>query len=280
MTAPLHLYEFPSNPTGPLVNLAYANGFLPQTYTRALQPLFARYRVVSAHLRPMWNPPHPPELLMHWRQLGDDLLQQLAQLTSDPVIAVGHSVGSVASLYAAVKVPPRFSHLILLDPSFVASPYLWISRAVRAMGGDARIPLVQQALRRGRSWASLEDAYRYFRAKPLFTRWSDEQVRAYAESITGPAESGGVRLIYPPEWEAQIYRTMATDVWSLPKHIRCPILVVRGELTHVFSRSSAARFQRLAPQTRVVNVPGAGHLVAQEAPEVCGNAMAEFLASS
>ena len=49
----MKIYEFNNAPDKPLVNLAYANGFLPQTYTRALKPLFADYRVVSIHARPI-----------------------------------------------------------------------------------------------------------------------------------------------------------------------------------------------------------------------------------
>ena len=53
-----NLYEFPSTAQAdaPLVNLAYANGFLPETYQAALSPLFDGFRVVSTHMRPMWQP--------------------------------------------------------------------------------------------------------------------------------------------------------------------------------------------------------------------------------
>src|SRR5215467_9145840 len=98
----MKIYEFNSAPGRPLVNLAYANGFLPQTYTRALQPLFADYRVVSIHARPMWGD-CPPETFHHWSQFGDDLLEGLDSLTDQPVIGIGHSMGGLSTLYAAAK---------------------------------------------------------------------------------------------------------------------------------------------------------------------------------
>src|SRR5258708_5060336 len=100
--------------SGPLVHLACANGFPAQTYTRALEPLFKNFHVVSANVRALWAD-CPPESLTHWSQLGDDILRALDQITDQPVIGIGHSVGAVATMYAAIKCPERFSRLVLVD---------------------------------------------------------------------------------------------------------------------------------------------------------------------
>src|SRR3954469_17006265 len=120
----MKLYEFNAGSDRLLVNLAYANGFLPQTYTRALQPLFDHYNVISAHARPMWDD-CPPESLKSWSQLGDDLLQALERLTDRPVVGIGHSFGGVVTLYAALKQPERFSHLVVIDPVMLPPRLLW-----------------------------------------------------------------------------------------------------------------------------------------------------------
>lgn len=269
-------YEFNTLPSAPLVNVACANGFMPQTYTRAMQPLFDQYHVVSVPMRPLWEG-CAPETLHNWHQLGDDLLQELGELTDEPVIGIGHSVGAIATMYAAVAHPKRFSHVILLDPTLLPRLYLRGVRLLRLFGREARIPLVQQALRRGRAWPSVDAAYTYFRGKRLFTRWSDEQVRTYAESITTPDGAGGVKLIFEPEWEAQIYKTVATDVWRYPAQLEPPTLVIRGQLTDVFVEASAAWFGRMNPRARIISIAGAGHLVAQEQPEAVGRAIQQFL---
>src|SRR5215470_2948563 len=138
----MKIYEFNNAPDKPLVNLAYANGFLPLTYTRALKPLFADYRVVSIHARPMWDD-CPPESLHHWSQFGDDLLDGLDTLTDKPVIGIGHSMGGLSTMYAAVKRPDRFSKIILLDPTFSQRIYHWLGGLMRAIGLGNRLPLVQ-----------------------------------------------------------------------------------------------------------------------------------------
>ena len=276
----MKIYEFNNAPGKPLINLAYANGFLPQTYTRALKPLFADYRVVSIHARPMWDD-CPPDSFHNWTQFGDDLLEGLDSLTDKPVIGIGHSMGGLATMYAAVKRPGRFSKIILLDPTFSPPPYLWIAGLIRAVGLGHRLPLVQGALRRRREWESVEAAYASFRKKALFSRFPDDVLRAYAESITTPSTNGngkgGVRLAYSPEWESRIYQTIPTDVWRLPGKINVPILIIRGELTDVFVGGSVAAFRRANPGAQITTLAGVGHFVPQESPEQTGQAIAEFV---
>lgn len=261
----------------PLISLSYANGFLPETYEQALHPLFKRYRVVSPHLRPMWQPPLPTETLRHWRQLGDDLLQHLEMLTPEPVIGIGHSVGAITVMYAAIARPDRFHRIILIDPTLLPPAALRFVWLMRLIGRDARLPLVEGALKRGRHWDDQNAAYEYFRRKKLFARWSDNAMRLYTNSITAPDPAGGVHLIYPPQWEARLYQTIPTDVWQFPAKLKTPTLIVYGELSDVFNAQSAARFARLSPQTRIVAIPGAGHLVAQEKPEAVGQLIADFV---
>lgn len=276
------IYKFAaSRRDGPLVVLSYANGFMPQTYTRALSGLFPTYRVVAAHLRPMWDEARKAPALPSWRTFGEDLLVTLNSVTDLPVIAIGHSVGAIASAYAAIAEPRRFSHLILIDPVMLRGPALWAIATMRRMGRDARMPLVRQALRRGRHWESAEAAYQYFRGKKLFTRCSDDMVRTYAESITATdPDRGGVSLVYPPEWEAEIYRTLPTDVWSVPPALReraIATLVLRAERSDVFSANSERRFARLYPDAQFVTIPDAGHLIPQEQPEAVAAAIDSFL---
>lgn len=274
------LYAFPaSNLAGLPVVLSYANGFLPQTYARALQPLFVRYHVMAAHLRPMWQPAPAVGTLRDWHTFGDDLLRQLDALKQDRVIAIGHSVGAIATAYAAIKEPERFLGVALIDPTMLPVAALNGIRLIRLLGREARIPLVQQALRRGHHWPDVESAYHYFRGKRLFTRWSDDQVRAYSESMTAPDSDGtaAVHLIYPPEWEAHIYKTLPTDVWTIPARLQVPTLVLRGELTDIFTERNARRFARLQPRAQITLIPAAGHLIPQEQPEAVGRALLTFV---
>jgi pimeloyl-ACP methyl ester carboxylesterase len=272
----MKIYEFNHQLGKPVVNLAYANGFLPQTYRRALQPLFDHYHVVSALARPMWDD-GAPETLTSWSQLGNDLLDAAEILTDRPIVGIGHSVGGVATLYAASKRPERFTHLVLIDPTLLPPRTLWAIRIARWLHQGHRFPLAQGALRRRSRWESVTSAYDYFKTKRLFARWPADVLRDYAESVTVAAEDGGVKLAFSPEWEARIYQTIDTSVWSLPASVPHPTLVIRGELTDTFTAESAAKFHRLNPRAQIATVKGAGHLVPQEKPDETGKLLANFL---
>src|SRR5215470_8228519 len=126
----MDLFEFNHAPSKPVVNLAVANGFPPETYAAALQPLFDRFHVVSVVVRPLRGD-CPPESIQRWSQFGDDILEGLAGLTDQPVMAVGHSFGGIATMYAAVKNPKRFSRIVLLDPTLLPPYFLfgvWLAR--------------------------------------------------------------------------------------------------------------------------------------------------------
>jgi pimeloyl-ACP methyl ester carboxylesterase len=274
------LYEF--NPTAeklPIMALSCANGFTPQAYERSLQPLFSTHRVVCAQMRPLWGD-EAPSSLHNWRQLGDDLLDTLATVTDQPVIGVGHSVGGVATVYAALKNPSRFSHIILIDPTFLRHPLLWGIRMFRLFGQMHRLPLVQGAQRRRRYWESKAAAHAHLSKRALFKDWQPDVMDAFIDSVMVDAPEGkGVTLAYSPEWEAQIFKTVASDVWQLPQQITIPTLVIRGELTDVFTEVSARLFAERAPRARIEMVRGVAHMVPQEAPDEVGRLITNFLAA-
>jgi pimeloyl-ACP methyl ester carboxylesterase len=271
-----HCFDLNPGSTKPLLVLAHANGFPPQTYLPVFEPLFPDFHVVSFLARPFWGDT-PATWLRHWSQLTDDLLEGLAELGNGPVTVVGHSLGGVLSLYAAIRRPEFFSKLIFIDPTMLSPKLLWQIRLFRVFGFDARSYLVKGALRRRSHWATGEEAYQYFRGRQLFKNWSDGMVRAYSQNMTGPAPEGGVQLIYPPDWEAQIYRTIPTDIWGFAGQLKCPVLVIRGERSNTFTEASEKTFRKTLPTARFQVIPEAGHLVAQEKPLEVGDAIRNFL---
>ena len=271
------LFEFGGS--GPALHIATANGFPPETYRPFAAALTRTYRVLSLPPRPLWQPPPAPEGF-RWHMLADDLLAGLDAHGIERVVLAGHSMGGVASLWAALSAPERVRALVLLDPTILPPALLFSIRVMRAFGQGDRLPLVGAALRRTRRFESTEAAYERWRQKALFANWSDETLRLYVEGITRPAPGGGVELAYPPEWEAQIYRTIPTDLWQSVRALgrsRVPVLVVRGAETDTFVETSARRFARLVPRAEIVTLPGHGHLFPQSAPQQAAEIVAAWL---
>ena len=209
--------------------------------------------------------------------MADDLVQGLEGMGAKGIVGVGHSLGGVLTLYAAVKRPDLFSRVILIDPTMLSPKLLWQIRFMKIFGLEARKWLVKGALRRKREWGNFTETYQYFRGRQLFKNWSDEMVKSYTESITGPCSGGGVQLIYPPEWEARIYQTIPTDVWKFARALQLPTMVIRGEASNTFTADSEKAFRKFRAGTEFAVVPGAGHLIPQEKPEEVGKLVLKFL---
>jgi pimeloyl-ACP methyl ester carboxylesterase len=266
--------------TGPLINLAVANGFPPQTYSPMMRGLLDQHSAISVLPRALWNPAPAPETLTHWRQKADDLLAGLAQRNLTDVIAMGHSMGGVASMLAVVAQPQRFWALVLLDPTFLPPPALAAIGALRALGQGHRFPLAQGARRRRDRFESTEAAYAYWRQRRLFAQWPDETVRLYAESMTRPAPDGeGVVLTWSKEWEARYYERVITEVWGVIGKLRglLPVLAVRGTETDTFTAQSCRKFRRMVPDATIVEIEGHGHLFPQSAPDETARIVREWL---
>ncbi len=259
------------------MHLAHANGFPPSTYTRALKPLFEKFHVISFYARPFWPNCPPAKTLKNWSVFADDLLNGLKEVQARKIIAVGHSLGGVATLYAAIRRPELFSHVILIDPTMLPPAFLRTVTWMKWFGMEARTDLVQGALRRRRHWDSREQAYLSFKEKPLFKKWPDEILKSYVEDMTRLSEKGGVDLTYSPEWEAQIYRTIPTDVWKKAALLRQPTLVIQGEKSNTFTIESEKAFRKANPSASFAVVKNAGHLIPQERPDEISQIILSFL---
>lgn len=252
---------------GPIIHMALANGFPPETYAPLLLPLTDRYCVVSFPPRPLWDNPPEPHALHSWAEMGDDILTALADNDMRPVIGIGHSMGAVATMLAAIKEPSRFRGIVLLDPTIFPPNALRVMGFMRAIGLESRFPLVKKALRRRTQFESVEAAYAYWRKKSLFADWPDETVRLYAEGMTTP-HPNGVTLRWSPAWEARYYATVYTQSWRMVRKLDgvVPVLTIRGTTTNTFFASSATLMQQLVPSMTYAEIEG-GHLFPQSAPD-------------
>lgn len=258
---PLHEYHAG---THPVIMLGHANGFPPAVYTPLVNALEMPNRVVSLPSRPLWGDANPAEL-KSWHMLAEDFLAGIERHQLGPVIGIGHSMSGAALLIAAVQQPQAFRGVILIDPVMLPRPLLRLRRVMERLHLYRDGKLVQGALKRRRTWPSVEEAYQQFRQRSLFKRTSDEVVRLYAESMTKPT-SNGIELVYSPEWEAQIYRTIVLDIWRYPPKIKVPCLIIAGAESDTFLPPAAALWRKLRPDIALVTLPDLGHLLPLEAP--------------
>lgn len=231
------------------------------------------------HQRPLW-PQTKPEELNDWQQLAQDFLRPLADREVDPVFAVGHSVGGIVALRAALREPRRFRGLVLMDPVLFPPYFILFWNLVRAAGlGWKFHPKIAGALNRRREFDNLEIVFRGYRRRDVFRNMSDDHLRAYIQGIALPREGGGYELAYSPEWEARIYYTgiwRDLDLWRGLKHLQVPTLIIRGAQSDTFWEKTAARVRRANPKVQIETLENTTHILPLESPERVSRLIVEF----
>ncbi len=264
------------------LHFLHANGYPPGCYRPLIERLVEQYHVFGMLLRPLW-PASDPKSVRDWKPFSEDVRQFLHEASMGPVIGLGHSIGAVLTLRAALREPSLFRALILIDPVLLPPCQILRLRIARALGlppGGGR--LEQAALRRRRHFDSLEQLFDGYRRRDVFRFLSDHSLRALIEGITRPSVDGGYDLAYSPEWEARIYKTGIwndSDLWSNIGDLRVPTLFLRGAETDTFFARTAelVRQRNLSIQTKTI--PDATHLLPMEKPDEVAGTIRQFLAS-
>ena len=265
--------------TGAPLHFLHANGYPPDCYKPLFELLKTEYHVFGMPLRPLWDEAKIDDI-KDWQPFSDDLRFFLSSQPA-PVIGVGHSIGAIVTLRAALRDPGKFKALVLIDPVLFVPSFLFSWRIVRALGlGDKFHPLILGAQKRRRTFDDLETVFRGYRNRNIFRYMSDENLRIYIEGITRKT-SDGYELIYSPEWEAHIYRTGLRDfdLWrDLPK-LEVPTLFIRGAESDTFLAAAARLVKQKQPKVRVEALDKSTHLLPLERPKEVFEIMQSFLKS-
>jgi len=294
--------SFAISGVGNPLHFLHANGYPPECYKPFLGLLQNQYHVFGMLLRPLW-PGSNPNDIQDWQPFSDDLLHFLASSslgfdTSEkstrstqpaplsanhqpvPVIGVGHSIGAIVTLRAALRDPGKFRALVLIDPVLFVPRFLMMWHVVRTLGlGDRFDPLIAGTKKRRRTFDDLETVFRGYRNRGIFRYMSDENLRIFIEGITQPKSDGTYELVYSPEWEAQIYRTGLHDfdIWrDLPK-LEVPTLFIRGAETDTFLENAAKLVKRKQPKAWVATLDKSTHLLPLERPQEVFDRIQSFL---
>lgn len=265
--------------SGAPLHFLHANGYPPECYKPLLELLKKQYHVFGMKLRPLWDDAKPSDL-QSWHPLSDDLLRFLTTGGLGPAIGVGHSIGGIVTLRAALRDPKKFSAIILLDPVLFMPSYLLMWNLVRSLGlGEKLHPLISAAKKRRHEFDDLETVFRGYHTRSIFKYMSDDNLWAYIQGITKPKADGGFELAYSPEWESRIYLTGLRDfdLWrGLPK-LEAPTLIIRGAETDTFLEKAEMLVKKKNPKIQVITMKNATHILPLEHPQEVAEIINNFL---
>jgi pimeloyl-ACP methyl ester carboxylesterase len=255
------------NPSHPAVILLHGGGQTRHSWRRAMTELVARgYHVINLDARGHGDSDWAPDGNYSLDVQSRDLCAVVSTLSSKPAL-VGASMGGVCSLYSVGNAPtPLASALILVDV---------IPRMDR--DGAAKIGAFMRANPDG--FVSLDEAaeavanYNPHRPRP-------KDVSGLMKNLRQGAD-GRLRWHWDPKFMSSDRRLDASKFAVLlldaAERVRIPTLLVRGMQSEVVTEGGIAEFRQRLPSLEVVDVTGAGHMVAGDKNDVFNAGVLSFL---
>jgi len=265
----MHIPFVDSGGNGEELVFLHANGYPPECYYPLFLRLAKSYHVTAMVQRPLW-PDSDPKEIDDWLPLTNDFLHFLDTHHSAPIACVGHSMGGIALLRAALQEPERFKAIVLLDPVLFPPYFIAFWNIIHKFEfGRRRHPLVKGARQRRREFDDLERLYKGYRRRSVFRYMDNEALRAYIEGIACQKDDNSYQLCYSAEWEIRIYVTgiwRDMDIWRGLPQLEVPTLIIRGAETDTFWERTGRLVQRKQPKVRVEALNKSTHLVPLEKP--------------
>jgi len=180
----------------------------------------------------------------------------------------GHSHGGALAMMLAARHPERVRRLILFAP---ANPYCDLGRQLigfyqTPMGVwlARQIPWLPRMLK-----------------KTALSRMYGDACRVPEDALEG--YTAGLRVPGTVEHVLNIVRGWSADMGQLREVLadlaEKPTLLIWGDRDRAVGLDSARELQRTLRRSRLVVLPGVGHIPFEEMPEACNDAMCDWLAS-
>lgn len=257
-----------------LIHIAPANGFPPEAYVPLAAGLASFGRILGYRPRPL-RVDGDTQPGGTWRDLAADLIANLQTVADEPVIGIGHSLGGILSLYAAVARPDLFRGLVLIDPVFFRRRLQILIWLLRQSGQGYRFPLAQGAMRRRDHFTSIDEARQRWQGRGVFADFTPAALEGYLRG--GLRRHGnGYTLAWPKRWESHIFASSPLDGWRDLRRWHGPLLIVRGTRSELITDSVWRRFRRVAPHAKLAEVE-AGHMLPMEKPAEVAAIIADWL---
>jgi pimeloyl-ACP methyl ester carboxylesterase len=168
----------------------------------------------------------------NWGTLVDELVDSVKAQSNQPVVALGHSLGGVLSLLAALKAPELFKAVVLLDSPLLSRGRSRAVQLAKKTGFIDRITPAYRTRARRTHWTSREEAFAYLKRRVLFQHITDACLSDYIDYGMTHDETG-CSLRFDASIEYQIYRTIPHTLRGYAKHLQVPTALIYGDASDV-----------------------------------------------
>jgi pimeloyl-ACP methyl ester carboxylesterase len=214
----------PDDISAPVLLFSHATGFHGRVWSPVAKELNDRYRCLAIDYRGHGLSELPEGAGLAWARMGDDALAVLECDRIGPhriVHGIAHSMGGAALVLAAARRPRAFRSLWLYEPVIVGPGVL------RPSGPSD--PMIEAASRRRSTFASYDEAFANFAAKPPLNRLHPDALAAYVRGGFALQADGSVRLLCAPATEAAVFGGAAENgAWDVLPALDLPVAVIAG----------------------------------------------------
>jgi pimeloyl-ACP methyl ester carboxylesterase len=242
---------------------------------RQVMPAMAdRHRVLALDLRGFGWSEAPPDGYEK-EEMATDVLAVLDELGLERVKLVGHDWGGWIGFLLCLRGPRRFERFLALN---ILPPWVRLREIVpHAWRFWYQVPIVTPGL-----------GYRMHRSGEFVPRvlvggssvreaWDERTLRAFADRFMEPDRARAA---------VQMYRVFALREGRAimrgryaGQRLAVPTRLLFGTEDFVMQAQMLAGYQRHAEEMQVVLVPGCGHFIADERPDLVAEHAREFLAA-
>lgn len=215
-----------------LIHFAHGNGFPSLCYKQLLDQLAGDFDYCYID-RIGHDPVYP--VGENWNNLVKQILASIKAQATQPVIGLGHSLGGVLSLLAAIEEPEYFKAVILLDSPLIGPFKSRVVRFAKALGVIDRITPALRTKGRCEYWQDYHQLLGYLKTRELFKTFTDECLNDYIEYGL-EHKNDGYYLRFDRHIEYQIYRTIPHIIPSLKGKLSVPTALIYGDKSTVVDR--------------------------------------------
>ena len=243
-----------------VIHFLHGISLTPCSYKRMLDSLCNKSMIKISLLRPLWATSDMPNF-KNWDIFLNDYIKSIKNETN--IIGVGHSIGGNLLLKASILNPKKFKKIILLDPTFLPPYMIRVWRIVSLLNMQAFfLPLINLAKNKKMEYSSIDKMYNSYRKNNFFSDFSDDILEEFVESLVIKKDDK-FKLIYPSDWDAQIYKTgLANDmfIWNNIQNIKIETLIIRAECSNVFFKKTADLINKKNKNIKIKTISKADHL--------------------
>lgn len=238
---------------------AHANGFVARSYQYFFDQM-PQHNI--GYINAFGHNTYP--VTRHWKLLVQELITAIEQrYANNPTVGVGHSLGGVLTLFAAIERPDLFSKIILLDPPLFSANKRTVIAILKKLNLLQYIPPASLAKKRRTNFNSKDEALQYFSSKSLFRNFHPQCLQHYIDYGLKPDGNNAYTLSFSNTIEQAVFEYLPT---TFPKKaLQIPAHYFYSTHFKILSKKDVAATIKYFNFTHTYPID-AGHLFPLEIP--------------